>query len=228
MIEYVSYQIGKPLRLIVFLHGYNGTIADHQYAIDWLREKVTDAVIIVPQAPQTSDKNPQKKQWFGMLKYDAENKRALPETSVDEIFAIYNKAADEVKHCSDYLNEFIDEMQKKFNISDNHSYLVGFSQGAMLTIYTSLSRKNPLAAAFSLSGLIAGSVLLDKDIKSSTQLWLFHGEDDLKVQYKTLPYNIKWLENHHINPQVRTYPNLAHKICEAEIDEIAKVVNLKL
>ena len=227
MLEYVSYQIGKPLKLIVFLHGYNGTIADHQYAIDWLREKVTDTVIIVPQAPQISDKNPQKKQWFGMLKYDTENKRSFPETSVDEIFAIYNKAAGEVKHCSDYLNEFIDEMQKKFNISDDHSYLVGFSQGAMLTIYTSLSRKNPLAAAFSLSGLIAGSVLLDKDIKSYPQLWLFHGEDDLKVQYKTLPYNVKWLENHHLNPQVCTYSDLAHKICEAEIEEIAKVVNLK-
>ncbi|MBQ8481504.1 MAG: hypothetical protein IJ532_03115 [Alphaproteobacteria bacterium] len=227
MLEYVSYQIGKPLKLIVFLHGYNGTVADHQYAVDWICRKLKDSVVIVPQAPQVSDKNPQKKQWFGMLKYDAANTRANPETSVEEIFSIYNQAANEIKHCADSVNKFIDEMQKKFSIANDKTYLLGFSQGAMLTIYTALSRQNPLAGAFSLSGLIAGADLLDKDIKSYPPLWLLHGENDLKVQYKTLPHSIEWLKNHRINPQVITYADLAHKICEAEIEEIAKVVNLK-
>lgn len=227
MFDYETYINGQPSKLVFFLHGYNGTVADHQYAIDWLCAKITDAIIIVPHAPQVSDKNPQKKQWFGMLKYDAENKRAKPETSVEEIFAIYNNAATDLKHCADSINNFIDEMQKKFNIADNQTYLIGFSQGAMLAIYTSLIRQNSIAGTFSLSGLIAGSDSLDKNIKSCPPLWLFHGEDDLKVQYKTLPYNIKWLQNHRINPQVKTYSELAHKVCEAEIDEIAKVVNLK-
>ena len=227
MLQYKSYQIGKPLKLIIFLHGYNGTIADHQYALDWLCEKIKDAVVIVPQAPQTSDKNPQKYQWFGMLKYDPEKKRALPDTSTEEIFAIYNTAANEVRDCALLINNFIDTMQKKFSLDDDKTYLVGFSQGAMLAIYSALNRNKPLAGAFSLSGLIAGADLLDKNIHPRPPLYLFHGEDDLKVQYKTLDNSVKWLQNQHINPIVHTYPDLAHKMCEPEINEVARIINQK-
>ncbi|MBR1601579.1 MAG: hypothetical protein IJ677_08405 [Alphaproteobacteria bacterium] len=228
MLEYISYQIGKPLKLVFFLHGYNGNIDDHQYAIDWLCQKLNDSIVIVPKAPQISDKNPQKNQWFGMLKYDSENKRSQPETSVDEIFAIYNSASSEIRQCAKNINNFINEIQKKYKITDNQTYIIGFSQGAMLTIYTSLSRQTQIAGSFSLSGLIAGANSLSEDIKSHPSVYLFHGEDDLKVQYKTLTYNKDWLKNHNINSKVYTYCGLAHKICEAEIDEIAKIINCKL
>ena len=225
MLKYESYQNGLPLKLVIFLHGYNGTIADHQYAIDLLREKLKDAIIIVPQAPQISDKNPQKNQWFGMLKYDSDGKRTKPETSIADIFAIYNSAADDVQNCAAFINDFIDEMQKKFSCNNNQTYLIGFSQGAMLTVYTALSRLKPLAGAFSLSGLVAGADLLAENIKSQPPLDLFHGQDDMKVQYKTLAESVNWLEKHDIHPVVKSYPDLAHKICEAEIEEIAQVIN---
>ena len=225
MLKYESCQIGKPLKLVIFLHGYNGTIADHQYALDWLCEKIKDAVVIIPQAPQISDKNPQKYQWYGMLKYDADKKRTLPETSAEEIFAVYNAAADEIQNCANLINNFIDEIQKKFSLGNEETYIIGFSQGAMLAIYSSLCRTAPVAGAFALSGLTAGTDLLDKNIHSHPALYLFHGEDDMKVQYKTLPYSIRWLERHNIHPVVKTYPDLAHKICEDEISEIVQVIN---
>ena len=224
MLKYVSYQIGTPLKLVIFLHGYNGTIADHQYAIDWMCEKLQNSLLIIPQAPEISDKNPQKNQWFGMIQYDEENKRTQPQTSVKEITDIYNLAADDVKRQSGLINGFIDEMQKKYRFDDAHTYLIGFSQGAMLTISTALSRDKELAGAFSLSGLIAGEKLLRQDIKSLPPLYLFHGEDDMKVQYKTLPYSIKWLQSHDVFPQTYTYPNLTHKICEKEISKIAEII----
>lgn len=225
MLKYESYQNGQPLKLVIFLHGYNGTIDDHRYALDWLAEKIKDAVVVIPQAPQISDKNPQKYQWYGMLKYDADKKRTLPETSAEEIFAVYNAAADEIQNCSNLINNFIDEMQKKFSIGNEATSLVGFSQGAMLAIYTALCRKSPVAGVFALSGLVAGTDFLDKNIHSRPTLYLFHGQDDMKVQYKTLPYSIRWLERHNIHPVVKTYPDLAHKICEDEISEIVQVIN---
>jgi phospholipase/carboxylesterase len=227
MLQYESYQTGKPLKLIIFLHGYNGTVADHQYALDWLCEKIKDAVVIIPHAPEVCDKNPLKSQWFGMLKYDPDGKRMKPETSTAEIFAVYNAAAVEVQRCANLINNFIDEMQKKFSIADDKTYLIGFSQGAMLTIYTALNRNKAIAGAFSLSGLIAGADLLDKNIKSTPKLYLFHGEEDKKVQYKTLEESLKWLQNHHINPVVNTYSELAHKMCEPEVAEAARIMNQK-
>jgi len=225
MLKYVSYLIGTPSKLVIFLHGYNGTIADHQYAIDWMCDKLQNTLLIIPQAPEISDKNPQKNQWFGMIQYDEQNKRSQPQTTVEEITNIYNLAANDMRRQAKLINNFISEMQKKYQFEDSQTYLIGFSQGAMLTIYTALSRDKKLAGAFSLSGLIAGEKMLRQDIKSSPLLYLFHGEDDMKVQYKTLPYSVKWLQNNHIIPEVNTYPNLAHKICEDEISKIAEIID---
>lgn len=225
MLEYVSYQNGNPDRMVIFLHGYNGTITDHQYAIDWLHAELKNSIIIIPQAPEVSDKNPLKKQWFGMLKYDSENRRSMPETSSEDIFAIYNSAAKEIKHCAQSINQFIDSLQQKYHFDDSSTYLIGFSQGAMLTIYTALTRSAPLAGAFALSGLVAGTDSLSSDMKSHPPLYLFHGQEDMKVQYKTLSQSIEWLKHQSVIPSVHIYPELAHKICKDEISKIANIIN---
>ena len=226
MLKYRQYNIGeRPQKLVIFLHGYNGSIADHQYAIEWLQKYLQSAVLIVPEAPEICDKNPDKKQWFGMLKYDPENTRANPETPIEKIFEIYNAAAAEVSTNAQMLNDFISAMQQQFGFTDSQTYLAGFSQGAMLTIYTALTREVPLAGGFVLSGLVAGEKLLTQNIKSRPPLYLFHGQDDLKVQYKTLELTQKWLQNRQIAVQTQTYADLAHRMNEAEMQEVAQIIN---
>ena len=226
MLYYNHYKIGtNPNKLIIFLHGYNGDIADHQYAIDWLREKLTSAILVIPQAPEISEKNPNKRQWFGMLQYDKNNKRIDPNTTVNEIMQIYNTAAPDIDRNSKIVEDFITEMQEKFNISAANSYLIGFSQGAMLALYTTLTCKNKLGGAFILSALVAGAEMLSSKINSRPPLYLFHGIDDHKVQYKTLSFTLDWLTQHKINYQCQTYDNLTHKICEKEIEFITEIIN---
>lgn len=228
MFEYDSYIIGPtPNKLVIFLHGYNGTIATHQYALDWLKQYVQNAVIIAPQAPQISDKNPERRQWFGMLKYDVQNRRADPQTTTEDIFAIYNNANTEIDLCAAQINLFIDALQQKFGIDDTHTFLCGFSQGAMLTLYTALTRHTPLGGAFVLSGLVAGADSLQTKISARPPLYLFHGEDDLRVQYKTLPITLDWLKQNHVSAKVQTYAGLDHRMNEEEIKQIANVINNK-
>lgn len=226
MLEYKSYQTAEtPQSLVIFLHGYNGNLQDHQYAVDGLCAALKSAYIVTPEAPQPCDKNPDKRQWFGMLKHDPERRRSMPETSTAEIFAIYNQAGEDIDICAKEINAFISQMQQKFHIADKHTYLVGFSQGAMLTIYTALACSQSLAGAFSLSGLVAGTELLEHKITAKPPIYLLHGENDLKVQYKTLPNSISWLKQHGIKVQAKTYADLAHKINQAEINYIAEIIN---
>lgn len=228
MLEAKQYQIGEqPQNLVIFLHGYNGTLDDHKYAIDWLRQYLQQAILITPQAPQICDKNPQKRQWFGMLKYDSENKRSNPQTPVEDIFAIYNDAALEIDFCAETINTFIDTQQRLFNIDDAHTFLIGFSQGAMLALYTALTRPEPLGGAFVLSGLVAGEFLLEQKISAEPQVYMFHGTADLKVQSKTFPHSVEWLENHQIPVKQHIYSGLAHRINEDEIMTIATIINPK-
>lgn len=229
MLQYDLYNLGQnPKNLVIFLHGYNGTAETHQYAIDWFKQHLKNALLVVPHAPEVSDKNPQRLQWFGMLQYDAENRRALPETSTDEIFAVYNRAGADVDRCAAMINEFIDTLQQQYSFTDAHTFLCGFSQGAMLTIYTALSRQSVLGGAFAFSGLVAGADLLADKIAARPPLYLFHGVEDLKVQFKTLPHNVAWLKERHLPVEVRTYEGLDHRMLEEEIKFAADVINQAL
>ena len=226
MLTYNSYILGNiPQNLVIFLHGYNGNPADHQYAIDWLKQYLQQSILIVPEAPEICDKNPQKKQWFGMLKYDAANRRSQPETTVAEIMDIYNAAAPEIASRAQMLNQFISDLQQQFNIDNAHTYLIGFSQGAMLTVWTALTRPQKIAGGFVLSGLIAAEETLADKVESQPPLYLYHGQDDMKVQYKTLDFSAQWLQQRQIPLKVQTYTDLAHRINEAEIKSIADIIN---
>ena len=226
MLDFDAHIIGEnPKKMLIFLHGYNGTVADHQYALDWFKQYLRDTVLIVPHAPEISDKDPQRFQWYGMLKYDAANRRRQPETSTTEIFAIYNAAAAEIDACAAVINDFIDTVQQQYHIDDAHTFLCGFSQGAMLTIYTALTRDSELGGAFALSGLVAGTDLLANKIHSRPPLYMFHGQDDMKVQYKTLTESEKWLKTHNIAVKTETYVALTHRMNEEEIMRICEIIH---
>lgn len=226
MLKYNPYILGtSPQNLVIFLHGYNGNPADHQYAIDWLKQYLQQSILVVPEAPEICDKNPEKKQWFGMLKYDAANRRSQPETTVAEIMDIYNAATPEIASRAQMLNEFISDLQQQFHIDNAHTYLIGFSQGAMLTIWTALTRLQKIAGGFVLSGLIAAEKTLADKIESRPPLYMFHGQDDMKVQYKTLDFSVQWLQQRQIPLKVQTYTDLPHRINEAEIKSIADIIN---
>lgn len=226
MLNYVSYKIGEnPQKLVFFLHGYNGNITDHQYAIDWLKKSLNSAYLVIPEAPEVCDKNPQKLQWFGMIKYDPENLRINLKTSIKKIFEIYNRPSEEISKRSKDVNKLIDAMQNEYNIKDKNIHIIGFSQGAMLTIYTALTREKEIASAFPIAGIIAGHSLLEKEQKSYPKLYLHHGEADMKVQYKTHKQTLQWLKKHGINSQCLTYPNVVHRITEQEVQNICEIIN---
>ena len=78
-----------------------------------------------------------------------------------------------------------------------------------------------------LSGLVAGVDELSKNIKSKPSIYLFHGQKDAKVQYKTLSSTSLWLKEHGIDFQTFIYPELAHKVIEDEIIKISEIIKQK-
>ena len=228
MFEYIIFPAKSPTKsLIVFLHGYNDCVSYHQGAYELMRQNLPNSLLVAPEAPEICDKNSQKRQWFGMIKYDPENRRNFPSTSVPQIFKIYRQAEPEIDLRAHQINQFIDSLQKKYKISDSETFLIGFSQGAMLALYSALCRNHPLGGAFILSGLAAGRNLLHNKIKSNPPIFLFHGKNDLKVQYKTLKSTAHWLKKHQITPHIFTYKNLAHTVTAEEIKTITQIIGLK-
>lgn len=211
-------------KLIVFLHGYNSNIADVEPYAEMLAQKLSDTLIIVPEATDVCERNPLKKQWYALTDVDPERKRRKPETSTDEIVAIYNRTGQRISKAAKTVNHFITDLQKRHHISNKNTYVMGFSQGAMLAIFAGLTRRYKLGGVFPFAGIVCGKDVLEKELSSRPDVYLFHGTSDLSVQYKTLDFTKEWLETHGISWEAVEYDGIEHKLIEDEMEDAAEII----
>lgn len=97
-------------------------------------------------------------------------------------------AADEVDDVG-FVANVIDDVKSYLNIDSGRVYMVGFSNGAMLTHRFAAERPDTLAAAAPLAGAIGSRVDANTPTwrmptpNSSVPVIMFHGEDDQRIPY---------------------------------------------
>lgn len=99
----------------------------------------------------------------------------------------YGKPHREIFHQGiSKLTSFIDYACKQYPIDDSHLYLLGFSQGAILSMTLGLTLGNRLRGIIALSGYIPAFVKEEYEIEPVNQLSLFisHGELDHILPYE--------------------------------------------
>ena len=223
---YQSFFIGdKVQKLIVFLHGYNSCIDDLLPSIGILKKELNNTLIVIPSSDDICARNPNKKQWYALNDVDPEWKRRNPATSIEEIIEIYNRTGNRISKVSKELNSFISSIQKKHKITNKNTYIMGFSQGAMLAIYVGLTRRYKVGGAFCFAGIVCGRDMLEKEITSKPKVYLFHGTNDFSVQYKTLGYTKDWLSMHDIDWEAIEYEGIEHRLIDDEMFDTADFLN---
>ncbi|MCM1324675.1 MAG: alpha/beta hydrolase [Acetobacter sp.] len=211
-------------KLIVFLHGYNSCIGDVEPFAEMLANKLENTLIVVPEAEMVCERNPQKKQWYALTDVDPERRRRKPETPTDEIIAIYNRTGQRISMAAKEINRFISKLQKLYGVRNKNTYIMGFSQGAMLAIFAGLTRRYKLGGVFPFAGIVCGKDVLEKEISSRPDVYLFHGTSDLAVQYKTLSFTKEWLETHGICWEAVEYDGIEHRLIEDEMEDAAEII----
>ena len=215
----------NPQKLVIFVHGYNGSPEAIDYAVQGLRKKLSDAVIVVPRAPFVCEKDEDNLQWLSFYKEDPDVRFRNPEATVAEIYDIFDRLGADFAKVAKEMNDFIDEQQALWNIDDKNTYLVGFSQGAMISIYTALTRNKVLGGCVPIAGLIPGYRNLKKEIISRPPFLVLHGREDATVQYKTLPTTLEWLKEQKVNFKLYEFDGLAHKMSYDEMEKVAEFIN---
>jgi phospholipase/carboxylesterase len=210
--------VQNPKRLMFFLHGYNGCAEDIEQAVRPFAT-LDDLLIVTPQAGQVSEKNTQKRQWYSLRAFDPADRRRCPDTPTDELMSIYDRYGDVLLETASALNCLIDEVQDQTGVDNAHTVIAGFSQGAMLACFTALTRFGFDGRCFMFSGVTAGASVLESHQKSKPRTYLFHGQDDTVVNFKTSARSQQWLEAHGVPVTARTYEHLAHRIVEDETDD---------
>lgn len=199
----ISPVSGNVKRLVIFLHGLGADGNDLISLSSEFADALPDTHFISPNAPFRCDMSPYGYQWFSLL--DRDPQRILNEMII----------------AADPLNAFIDAQRDRFELQDAQVALVGFSQGSMMAMYTSLRRPESLAGIVAYSGLLRGQESLESEITAHPPICLIHGEMDEVVPFAALAMSETALREVGVTVEAHARPNLGHGI-DLEGIEIAK------
>jgi phospholipase/carboxylesterase len=159
---------GKARSMVVFVHGYGADGADLLGLADPLGPHLPDTVFYAPDAPDPCAGNPFGRQWFSIPRFDGS-------TEVEAAVAM-NKAADD-------LNAFLDARLAEEGLGPEALVLVGFSQGAMMSLHVAPRRDVPVAAVVAISGKLMRPGTLAMEMKVRMPVLLIHGDRDEMVPF---------------------------------------------
>ncbi|MEI6798772.1 MAG: phospholipase, partial [Pseudomonadota bacterium] len=122
---------GVAKSLVVFVHGYGADGADLLSLGDVLGPYLPDTAFVAPDAAERLPGAPFGRQWFAIPRFDG---------------ASHAQAAAGLERSSQDLSEFIDQRMAYEGLAPQAVALVGFSQGAMLSLHMAPRRAAPIAA----------------------------------------------------------------------------------
>jgi phospholipase/carboxylesterase len=155
---------GKPPRqIVVLLHGYG---ADGEDLIDLGRlwgEAMPDALFVSPNAPNRCAGNPFGYEWFPL--------------QVDRIAGRIEGA----REAAPVIRAFLDDLWAQTGLSAADTFLVGFSQGAMMALHVGTASESPFKGIVAFSGALVPAADFGAAEHARPPVVLIHGDVDQVV-----------------------------------------------
>ena len=179
---------------VILFHGYGGDGKDiSMLSLNWKRH-MPNTVFICPNGHEACSINPSGYQWFDLTKED-------PEYILQQSIKAENK-----------INQFIREIRKEFNLTNNQICLSGFSQGCMMSLNVGLTAEENFSCIVGFSGKIIDKNNLKNRIKNSTKTLLIHGDMDQVVPSTHLLEAKDFLIRNNVEVQTLLIKNCDHHI----------------
>lgn len=191
--------------LLVLLHGYGSNDADLFSFAEYIPASFH---VVSLQAPLTMGEN--SFAWFPIHFTESMERWTSPE---------------EVKKASDYINAFLVFYIAKHDFDNENLYLMGFSQGAMLSYAVGLATKNVKGIA-ALSGYIDPRVV-KRTNTSLSSIYVSHGTEDMVVPYPWAEQSVEVLKDYGLSPEFYSYPQ-GHGINQDNLISIVQWLQAQL
>ncbi|AZE28977.1 alpha/beta hydrolase [Pseudomonas chlororaphis] len=187
--------------LVIFLHGYGSNEEDLFGLKDGLP---ADYTYLSVRAPQTVEEG--SYQWF----------HKQGEGAYDGVTA---ELADSAK----LIDAFVRQAVAKYHTRADRVFLVGFSQGAIMSYELGLRHPQAVRGIAALSGKILP--VLRSQLKSGEgleQLAIFiaHGTADMRLPYSDGSEADSLLRGLGLAPQFHAYPGIGHTISDSELQDL--------
>lgn len=195
----------KPKNLVFFLHGYGANGENLLSLAHEYRNVIPEAHFISPNAVEPWEVGfPNCYQWFSL--YD-KNETRIP----------FEKTLENIVKSNHILTNLIDTQLNRFDLTPKDLILVGFSQGAMMSIYQSLTRKEKIKAVIAYSGRVILPELAGQVINSKPEICLIHGVNDMVVPFDHFEQGKKILTEKDIPFSAYPIQGLDHSIDKSGI-----------
>lgn len=162
---------GSARSLVVFVHGYGADGADLLGLGDALAPHLPDTVFVAPDAPQPCIGNPFGFQWFPIPWLDGSSEAAAKAGMAESL---------------GLLDAFLDARLAEEGLTPAALALVGFSQGAMMSLHLAPRRAAPVAGVVAISGRLLVPELLAAEAVVKPPVLLVHGDQDPVVPFEDM------------------------------------------
>ena len=195
---------GPPLQLVVICHGL-GANGDNLIPLaPALARALPHALFVAPHAPEacdlvTPEEGLHARQWFSLRDWRPE------------------AMAAGVRRARPVLDQFLDEMLVTHNIAPSDYALIGFSQGAMMSLFTGLRRQTPPRAILAYAGILLDPARLAEEILGRPPVLLVHGDADNVVSVEFSRMAAEVLKRQHVPVELLIEPGLGHAIDDAGV-----------
>jgi len=162
---------GEARALVVFLHGYGADGADLLGLADVLGPHLPGVAFVAPDAPDRCSGGGFGFQWFPIPRFDGS-------TEAEAAAGIDAAAAE--------LNAFLDARLEEEGLTPDRLVLVGFSQGAMMSLQVAPRRAEPVAGVVAISGRLLRPDLLATEARVKPPVLIMHGDQDPVVPFDDL------------------------------------------
>ncbi len=183
---------GKPKQLVILCHGVGSDGDDLIALAPYFQKVLPDARFVAPNAPDPFESAPFGYQWFSLGD-------ASPEGRLTG-----------ARMAAPILNAFIDREMAAHGLSDKDVALVGFSQGAMMSLHVGLRRTRLLAGILAYSGMLVGPEVLESEIRAKPPVLLCHGQADEVVPFDFMPAALAALRTVGVPTEGLARPGVGH------------------
>jgi phospholipase/carboxylesterase len=188
--------------LVIFLHGYGSNEEDLFGIKDELPAQYN---FLSVRAPMVMEEGSYK--WFR-----------------EKGSAGYNGETDDLKTSGQVLLEFIEQAAKKYHTEPDKVFLVGFSQGAIMSYEVALRHPEAVGGIAALSGRILPvlkSELKPDEKRQKLAIFIGHGTVDKRLPYIDGTEANSLLQSLSLQPEFHAYPGVGHSISATEMQDLS-------
>jgi phospholipase/carboxylesterase len=187
--------------LVIFLHGYGSNEQDLFDIKDQLPAQYTYLSVRAPMVMQEGSY-----QWFRKKGEGA-----------------YNGETDDLKSSGQLLLDFVAQATKKYHTDPDKVFLVGFSQGAIMSYEVALRHPDAVGGIAALSGRILPVLraeLIPDEKRQSLAIFIGHGTADTRLPYSDGTEANSLLQSISLEPEFHAYQGVGHTISAQEIEDL--------